>query len=171
MAILQHSTLTSAIVHEPKHISLNGTSATGNVITNSSSSTAVSEYRRLTQVDVDNLEVILHAQEFDGSVQQTHYIPATFAGDIVKWAGIVNIAVAAGSNTYELQINGTPVTGSAITFTVTPGSGGTAGDIVKASPSTSLTLAVDDALTIVNTSKANTETALDIRFLITVKRV
>jgi hypothetical protein len=170
MAILQHSTLPSGITHEPKHISLNSTAATGKVITNSSSSTGVSEYRKLTQADLEDLEVLWQVQEFDGSVQQTHYLPTTFTGEIVKWDGIVNIAVAGGSNTYELQIDAVQVTGTPITFTTGGGTGGTAGDILSANASAANLFNGGSVVTIVNTSTANTETALDIRFIITVKR-
>lgn len=170
MADLQHDNVPSSSVHEPKHITLNSTSATGNVITNSSSTTAESEYRRLTQLDLDDLEVLWMIQEFDGSVQQTHYLPATFSGDITSWSGIVNISVAGGSNTYELQIGGVQVTSSPITFTTGSGTGGDAGDIVSATTTAAFSFVNDSEITIVNTSKANTETALDIRFVITCKR-
>ncbi len=170
MADLQHSTLAHAAVHEPRHITINSQAATGNVITNSSSTTAISEYRRLTKLDIDELEVLWQLQEFDGSVQQTHYIPATFRGDIIGISGIVNIAVATGSNTYELRINGTPVTSSSHTFTTSSGTGGDAGDIVSATPSAANTFVTTDVITLVNTSTANTETALDIRWVITTER-
>ena len=138
MAILQHTTLPHASVHEPRWIGLNGTSASGKVITNSSSATGISEYRNLAQADLTDLEVLWQIQEFDGTVAQTHYIPATFAGDITQIDGIVNTAVAGGTNTYEMTIDAVTVTGSSHSFTVTPGSGGTAGDIITASPSAQL---------------------------------
>lgn len=170
MAILDHSTLTSASVHEPKHITGNGTSSSGKVITNSSSTTATSEYRRLKQPDLDDLEVLWQVQEFDGSVAQTHYLPATFNGDITNISGIVNIAVAGGTNSYKMQIDGVDVTNSAHSFTTVAGDGGTAGDIVSTAPSAANSFADGSSVTIVNTAKANTETALDIRWIITCKR-
>ena len=170
MADLQHSTLAHASVHEPRWISINTQAASGKVITNSGSTTAISEYRRLTQADLEEMEVLWQVQEFDGSVQQTHYIPATFTGQIVQVDGIVNIAVAGGTNTYELRIDGVQVTGSSHSFTTTAGSGGTAGDIVQATPSAANTFTPGQVITLVNTSKANTETALDIRWIITCKR-
>jgi hypothetical protein len=170
MANIQHSTLAHANVHEPKHITINGTSASGKVITNSSTVSGTSEYRNLAQGDLTGMEVLWTIQEFDGSVQQTHYWPATYNGDITGLDGIVNIAVAGGSNTYELRINGVVVTGSPITFTTTAGTGGTAGDIVSSSGFTANSFAAGDSITLVNTSKANTETGLDIRFVITTER-
>lgn len=170
MADLQHSTLPHASTHEPKHISINGVSTTGNVITNSGSVTSTSEYRRLTQLDIDDLEILWMVHEIDGSIAQTHYLPTTFTGEIVKWDGIVNIAVAGGSNTYELQIDTVQVTGSPITFTTTPGTGGTAGDIVSATASAANAFSSGSVITVANTALANTEVNLDIRFIITVKR-
>lgn len=170
MANLQHSTLAHAAVHEPKHISINTQAASGKVITNSSSSSSVSEYRNLVQADINNLNVLWQMQEFDGSVQQTHYIPATYNGVIKEIAGIVNIAVAGGSNTYELQIDGVQVTNSIVTFTTSAGTGGTAGDIVSATITAADFFTDGQVITIVNTSKNNTETALDINFIITVVR-
>lgn len=171
MANLQHSTLPSASTHEPKHITINGTTASGKVITNSSSTSSISEYRQLNQGDIANMEVLYQVQEFDGSAAaQTHYIPLTFDGEIVDWDGIVNIAVAGGTNTYELQIDAVQVTSTPISFTTSAGSGGTAGDIVSATATAANTFSDGSVLTIVNTAKANTEAALDIRFIITVKR-
>jgi len=170
MAILEHSTLPSASVHEPKWITANGTSSSGKVITNDSSTTATSEYRRLKQADLDEMEALWMIHEIDGSVAQTHYLPATFNGEIFNIQGIVNIAVAGGTNSYEMQIDGVAVTGSAHSFTTVAGSGGTAGDIVSASPSAANSFSDGSVITMVPTATANTETALDIRWIITCKR-
>ena len=170
MATLTHSTLTSSSVHEPKHITAEGTSSSGKVITNSSTTTGVSEYRRLTQDDVDQLEVLWHVQEFDGSSAQTHYIPATFNGEIINIAGIVNIAVAGGTNSYKMTIDGVDVTGSNHDFTTTSGTGGDAGDIVTAAPTAANSFSDGSIITLEHTATANTETALDIRWVITCRR-
>lgn len=173
MANLQHDTLPSASVHEPKHISLNSTSATGNVITNSSSVASTSEYRRLVQQDIDELEQLWIVLELDASVAQTHYIPATYAGTIEKWAGIITgtAVIATGSNTYELQIDGVQVTSSPITFTTGVGTGGAAGDIVKATATSANVFAEDAEITVVNTAANNTDANCDIRFVIACKRI
>jgi hypothetical protein len=171
MPDLTHSTLASASVHEPKHITTNGTSASGSVITSSSSTSGISEYRRLKQTDLDDLEVLWQIQEFDGAAAaQTHYIPATFGGEIINIDGIVNIAVAGGTNSYKMTIDGVDVTGSAHSFTTTAGSGGTAGDIISATPSAANAFNDGSVITLENTAKANTETALDIRWVITCRR-
>lgn len=170
MPDLQHSSLPSSGVHEPKHITINGPSASGNVITNSASTSGVSEYRRLKRADIDELQETWHVLELDASVAQTHYIPAIYNGTIVGFAVIVNSAVAGASNTYELRIDGVTVTGSPLTITTAPGSGGTAGDIITSSPSSANTFATGQTITINNTSLGNTDPNVDPRFAILVQR-
>ena len=116
------------------------------------------------------MEVLWHVQEFNGTTAQTHYIPATFSGEIIAIAGIVNIAVAGGTNSYKMTIDGVDVTGSAHSFTTTAGSGGTAGDIITAAPSAANSFSDGSVITLANTAVANTETALDIRWVITCRR-
>lgn len=170
MADIQHSTLPSSAVHEPKHIGVNGVNASGRVITNSSSTTGESEYRRLKGSDIEELNAEILVLEIDSSVAQTHYIPTTFNGTITKFTGIVNTALAGGNNTYELQLDGVTVTGSALTFTTASGNGGDAGDIVEVSPSSANNFIAGQALTIVNTALGNTDADLNIRFVISIDR-
>lgn len=170
MADIQHSTLPSASVHEPKHITINGTSASGKVITNSGSVTGVSEYRFLDQNDITGLRESFLVLEIDSSVQQTHYIAMPYNGDIVYFQATPNSAYAGGTNTYELQIGGVSVTGSQLSVTPTPGTGGTAGDIVAATPSAANTANQGDSLTIVCTANAQTDATVDTRFTILIER-
>jgi len=170
MAILQHSTLPSSSVHEPKHISINSPSSDGKVITNDGTTTGVSQYRRLKREDLDELRETLSVLEIDASVSQTHYVAPPFDGNIVKFSAIVNTAVATGTNTYELQIDGVTVTGSPLSITITPGTGGTAGDIVTATPSAANAFTEGQVITVVNTALANTDAALDVRFNIICER-
>jgi len=170
MANIQHSTLPSSAVHEPKHITINGVGASGRVITNSSSTVGVSEYRRLNGEDISNLVSEMMVLERDASVAQVHYIPTTFSGAIIGFAAIVNDGITTSANTYELQIDGVTVTNSPITLTTTPGTGGDPGDIVTSAPTAPNTFDVGQALTIVNTAAGNTDAGVDIRFVITVTR-
>jgi hypothetical protein len=170
MANLQHSTLPSSSVHEPKHVTINGVASTGKVITNSGSSSGQSEYRFLTATDIEEIQETLMVVEIDASVANTHYIPTVYGGTIVGWSAIVNSAIATGTNTYELQLDTVTVTGSAISLTITPGTGGAAGDIVSATPSAANTFVAGQSLTVVNTARANTDAAVDIRFAILVSR-
>lgn len=170
MANLQHSTLPSASVHEPKHITINGISSSGKVITNSAVSSSVSVYRRLVQDDLDELEVILQAEHLAATSALTFYLPATFTGTIVGLAAIVDSAITTASNTYELQIDGVTVTGSPLTLTTVAGSGGTAGDIVTSNPSAANTFNSGQVLTVVSTAIGNTDATVDVRFIITIQR-
>jgi hypothetical protein len=170
MADLQHSTLPHSAVHEPKHIGINGPSASGRVITNSSSTTGQSEYRRLRAGDIDEIPVELAVLEINASVAQTHYIPATFQGTIEKFTAIVNSAITTAANSYELRIDGVAVTGSSLSLTTTAGSGGTAGDIVSAVPSAANDFSVDQVITIVNTAAGNTDSGVNVRFVLSMVR-
>ena len=170
MANLQHSTLPSASVHEPKHISINGTTASGNVITNNSSVTGTSEYRRLVQADVDQLEVLWFMRDNDPDTINTLYLPATFAGDIISISGANEQAMATASNTYKMQIDGADVTGSTHTFDLVGGTGGNAGDIVTATPSAANSFSVGSQIAMVQTVAGNTDATAFIRWVITCQR-
>lgn len=170
MANLQHSTLPSSAVHEPKHISINGPSSSGKVITNNSSVNATSEYRNLAQSEITNVQEILQVLEIDASVAQTHYVAAPFTGDIVGFSAVVNTAVTTATNTYELRIDGVSVTGSQLSITVTPGTGGTAGDVVSVTPSGAFSFGVGNTISIVNTALGNTDANLDVRFQLIIER-
>lgn len=170
MPTLQHSTLPSTSVHEPKHISVNGPASDGKVVTNDGTTTGTSQYRFLKREDIQELIEVLSVLERDATVSQTHYVAAPLTGNIVGFQAVVNTAVATGSNTYELQIDGVTVTGSPITITVTPGSGGTAGDVVESTPSAANSFSSSQTISIVNTALANTDAALDVRFNIILER-
>lgn len=170
MANIQHSTLPSSAVHEPKHITINGISSSGKVITNSSSTSGQSEYRRLVSNDIEELEVLVQAEHLGATGAFEYYIPSVFAGSIQQISAIVNTAVAGASNAYKMQIDGVDVTGSALTVDTSIGTGGEAGDIVTATPTGANTFTSDVPLTLVSTSVGNTESALDVRFVITLRR-
>ena len=166
MADAQHSSFQHADAHEPRHITLNGTGASGNVITNSGSVTQTSEYRRLKLEDIDEIEEVLMILEIDSSVAQTHYIPGPFNGSIQSWVAVVNNALVTGSNTYELRIDGVLVTSTPITFT----SGGAAGDRQSATASGANTFTTGNNIEVVNTLNDNTDASVDTRFAIIVRR-
>lgn len=170
MANLQHSTLPSSAVHEPKHITTNGTSASGKVITNSGSTASESEYRFLTRQDIQELQENWHVLEIDASVAQTHYIPTLIDGDIVQWGATVNGAITTATNSYALQIDGVAVTGSGISLTTTVGTGGAAGDQVNATPSALNSFTAGQSITIVHTATGNTDASVDVRFVLLIER-
>lgn len=163
---LQHSSLQHSNVHEPKHISINGTGQSGQVITNSSSTAGQSEYRRLNMSDINNVDELITGLEIDSTTTQTHYFEMPFAGTVQSWRVIVNNALATGSNTHELRINNTQVTGTPITIA----SGGAAGDSGSATATGANTFSAGDELTVVGTTISNTDTSVDTRYIITVRR-
>lgn len=170
MANLQHSTLPSASVHEPKHITINGVSASGKVITNSGSTASESEYRFLTRADIQELQENWHVLEIDASVAQTHYIPTLISGDIVQWGATVNSAITTAANSYQLNIDGVAVTGSGITLNTTVGTGGAAGDQVNATPSALNSFTAGQSITITHTATGNTDANVDVRFVLLIER-
>lgn len=170
MANLQHSTLPSSAAHEPKHITINGVAANGFVITNDGSTSGISQYRKLVQADIQQLQETWLVKETNASVAQTHYIPTVLSGEIKTFYAIVNDAIATASNMYELRIDGVAVTGSSITLSTAPGSGGTPGDIVSTAPSAANTFVAGQSLTIANTTLGNTDAGVDIRFALVIER-
>lgn len=170
MATLQHSTLPSSSVHEPKHISINGSSASGKVITNHSSTSGISEYRNLVMSEISNVQEVLQVLETDASVSQTHYMAAPFNGDVKSFSAVVNTAVTTSTNTYGLEIDGITVTGSALSITVTPGTGGTAGDVVTVTPSAAFSFTAGQTISIISSATGNTDANLDVRFQLILER-
>jgi hypothetical protein len=140
------------------------------VITNSPSVSGQSEYRFLTRADIQELQETWLVKETDSSVAQTHYIAAPYNGTIVSFLATPDSAFAGGTNTYELRINGVTVTGSPLNLTVTPGTGGTAGDVVLSTPSGANSFSSSDSITIVNTSNAQTDATVDVRFTLLIER-
>lgn len=166
MADVQHSSFQHADAHEPRHITLNGTGASGNVITNSGSVTQVSEYRRLKLADIDEVEEIFMVFEIDSTSNQTHFIPAPFQGTIIKWVAVVDNPLVTASNTYELRVDGVLVTSTPITFAT----GGSPGDQESATASGANGFSGGANIEVVGTAVNNTDATVDTRFAITVRR-
>ena len=170
MAQVQHSSLQHADVHEPRWISLNGTGASGNVITNSSSLTGQSEYRRLRLFEIDDVFDTLLVFESNSSTAigtRTHYIPASFDGSIVDWYAVVDNPLVGAGNTYELRIDGVLVVGTPITF----GTAGAPGDQQNATATSAADFSTGQNIEIVSTAIGNTDASVDTRFAINVRRV
>jgi hypothetical protein len=104
--------------------------------------------------------------EFTSTTAQTHYIPVPYNGTILNWYGVVNGALLTGSNTYELRLDGVQVTSTPITFTIA----GAAGDQQNASATGANTMSTGQNIEVVGTTISNTETAIDTRFIINVRR-
>lgn len=166
MADIQHSSMPHSGVHEPKHISINGTGASGQVITNSSSTSGTSEYRRLNQSDISGVDQTIEMLEIDSTSIKTSYWNAPFTGTVEELRVVVSEALTTSSNTWEVQIEGTPVVGTPVTIA----SGGAAGDNDFGTATADKTFLAGDNVTVIGTTIGNADASVDSRFIITVRR-
>lgn len=86
------------------------------------------------------------------------------AGAIAKIYSVLNAALATGNATLTAAINGTPVTGGAITVTE---SGSAAGDVDSATPSAANTVAAGDVITITGGGSSTATGTATVSLLIT----
>lgn len=163
MPDIQHSAVQHADSHEPRHITLNGTGQSGQVITNDPGTPGISEYRNLTQTDIDNVIQHFLIREFDSTSVQTHFIPVDFSGTIVQWIVVVDNPLVTASNTYELRIDGVQVTGTPITFAIA----GSVGDQQSAVAAGANTFNSGANIEVVGTTIGNTDITVDTTFQIT----
>jgi len=166
MANIQHSTLTHAQVHEPRWIGINGTGSTGKVITNSSSTAGISEYRKLTFSDLDQKDLFFDVYEIAATTAKTLYWPCAFSGTILNWIVVIEKPLVTAGNTYELRINGVTVTGSPVVFPV----GGTAGDQRTATASAANSFVTGNNIQIVGTAVGNTDATVNVRSVVIVRK-
>ena len=80
-----------------------------------------------------------------GGNAQVKYIVSPVAGDIAAIRSVISGALTTGDATLTVAVNGTPVTGGAITVTQ---SGSAAGDVDAVTPSAANTVTVGDVITI-----------------------
>jgi hypothetical protein len=153
-------------VHEPKHVTSNGTGASGQVITNSSSSGGTSEYRRLKQSDVVEVDQIISMLEINSTTIQTHYFVMPFSGTVETWSVVVSEALTTANNIWEVQIDGVQVTGTPLTIAF----GGAAGDNATQAATADNSFAAGDNVMVVGTTIGNADASVDSRFIITVRR-
>jgi chloramphenicol 3-O-phosphotransferase len=166
MANIQHSTLAHGQVHEPRWIGINGTGASGKVITNSSSTAGISEYRKLTFLDIDNKDLFFDVYEINATAAHTFYWPCAFNGTILSWVVVIEKPLVTAGNTYELRINGVQVTGTPVVFPV----GGAAGDQRTANASAANTFIQGNNIQIVGTAVGNTDATVNVRSVIIVRK-
>ena len=126
MADLEHDTLTTSEVHEPKHITGNGTSSSGKVITNSGSVAGQSEYRSLTSGDITEVDVYIGGFERDSTIAEDTFFICPVNGELEDISAIISDPLATGDNVYTIDINGTAPTPSTLTVVQ---AGSASGDI------------------------------------------
>lgn len=132
MANLEHSTLTTSQVHEPKHITSASTGDTGKVITPSSTSGGTSELRYLVESEITSKKDYLQTTLTDISTASSVYIVAPFAGTITKIYTALQGAIITADSVITVSIGGVAVTGGTVTVAFTASA---AGDIDSATPS------------------------------------
>lgn len=166
MADLEHNNLAHAQAHEPKHISINGTSASGKVITNDSATPSISEYRSLKESEILEVEDFYTVWQEDATLTDTYFLPMMYPGTIIGWRIVQEDTLTTADNIYELQIDGVTVTSTAITVLLA----GAQGDQYSASASGANTFGTGAAIEVVPTTTGNTDATTTIRFVIQIRR-
>lgn len=166
MADLQHDDLTHAQAHEPKHISINGTSASGRVITNHSATPSTSEYRNLKQGEIDEVKDYWMVWQPDATLTDTYFIPTMYSGTIIGWRVVQEDTLTTADNIYELRIDGVQVTSTPLTVLVA----GSQGDQYAAAATAANLFSANVNVEVVPTTVGNTDATATIRFIIEVQR-
>lgn len=159
MANLEHSTLTTSQVHEPKHISAAATSDAGKVITPSSTTAGISELRNLTETEITSKKTYLRATITDISTASSVYIPASFAGTIDKIYTVLQGAITGADSVITATIGGVAVTDSSITVAQ---SGSAAGDLDSSTPSAAKTFSEGQVIRIITDGGSTNTVALEV---------
>ena len=144
MADLQHDVLTTAQVHEPKHITGGSTGDSGKVITNSASVAGQSEYRLLKSSDISETDVFITGYERDSTLAEETFFICPVNGTIETISLVISDALVTADNIYTIDIAGlapTPLTLTAIqagsakgdifTVTMITGTAVNSGDVIK----------------------------------------
>lgn len=149
MTIL-HTALTTAQVHEPKHITSSTTADTGKVITPSDSASGTSVLRKLTEEDIDNRITELSARIDDISTAGNVYVVSPFTGKITRMQLVLFGAIATADAEVTIRVGATDVDSILVEF-----DGSAAGDTYTTSPT------VDNAVTDNQAIRIRTDGASD----------
>lgn len=167
MANLEHDDLTSSQVHEPKHITINGTNASGRVITNSSSTSGESEYRRLSLSDIDDLDVWITGYEVDSTAAEDTMFIAPIDGTLEEVSLVISDALVTADNVYSIDINGTTPTPNSVTATQV---GSASGDVFSVSLTSNNGVIAGDTITITSNG-GNTDANVNVWFMLKFRSV
>ena len=118
MADLQHSTLTSSQVHEPKHITSASTGDAGKVITPSGTSAGTSELRNLLESEISSKKSFIYLTLSDISTASSVYTVAPFNGTITKIYSTLQGAIATADSTVTTYIAGVFYTTNCLTVAI-----------------------------------------------------
>ncbi len=166
MADLQHTALVSAEVHEPKHITGGGTAQSGQVITNSGSVAATSEYRSLISTEVSEFDYYLVVIEPDSSLTEDTFVVVPTAGILTEVQTVISDALVTGDNIYTFTVDGNATTPPTMTVTQ---SGSNSGDVDNVTISSGGELPVGGVIQIANNG-GNSDAAVRTYFTLTIRR-
>ena len=166
MADLQHTALTSTQVHEPKHITANGTAQSGQVITNSSSTAATSEYRKLDMAEVTGVQEFITHIHPDSTSTETHYLVSPIVGTLLEVRTVIDAALTGADNVYTVAVDGVNVTPATLTITQAASA---AGDVDTLTVTAGGTLTAGSTIEITGNG-GNTAAAASTYFVLTIQR-
>ncbi len=166
MADLQHTALTSAQVHEPKHITSNGTGQSGQVITNSSSTAAVSEYRKLKASEIEEFDVYLTGYDADSSAAEDTFFVMPVNGTITNIRSVISDALVTADNVYTITVDGGATTPNTLTVTQ---SGSAQGDVDEVTITAGGEVSAGSILRLANNG-GNSDANVRTWFTVTVRR-
>ena len=150
----EHVDILSANCHEPKHITSGSTADTGKVITNSSTIGGVSEYRKLTEADIDDLIHYVSTTIDDISTAGSVWVTSPTAGEVVSFSGVLHGPITVADATVTAKINSVNLVNGVITV---PFTGSAAGDVELVNPTASNAVGAAGAIE-VTTDGASTGT-------------
>lgn len=165
MANVQHSTLASADVHEPKYMTSATTADTGKVLTPSSTTNSVCELRNLLETEIDEVVDVYTCYLADVSTASSTYFVPNFPGTITKIQTVLHGAIATADAALTAYVAATPITTGTITVAY---SGSAAGDVDSTTPTGANTITASQAFRIA-TDGASTNT-VPLTISVSVKR-
>ncbi len=166
MPNIEHTALQSNEVHEPKHISLNGTGATGQVITNSSTVNGTSEYRKLQMSDLSSVEEFLTFMLPDSTSTVNNYLVLPVTSTVLSVTAIIDNPVVGADLVYSFKVNGVATTPATMTF---PLAGSAQGDAQTLSFTADNSGVINQSFEIQGNG-GNTDATVSTYFVVTIRR-
>ena len=163
MADAQHSSLPHASVHEPRNISISGLGDSGKVITNSSSISGQSEYRRLdlSTTDILNIQNFVTHEDKDTSVAKTIFVPAPFTGFLTRITVVIDNPLVTADLVYTILVNGGATTPATLTIVQ---AGSAIGDVLVTPITSGNSVTLGQNVSVAGNA-GNTDATVDATFL------
>lgn len=152
---VEHSTLTDPDIHEPKGAS--SASANSAYIADGSGSGSWTVIRNLNKI-------YLSTQIADVSTAGSHWLVIPATGTISKIYSVIHGALGTADAGLTFEINGTAITGGAITIAYTSSA---AGDVDSASPTANNTITAGTAVEIITDGASSNTVVCTLTFEVT----